>query len=112
VAKVAKSGVAGIEKDAPRSGRPSDTRAAIQARIIQNTMQRKTKDATHWRCRTLASELGTNRAMVNRVWQANGLKPHLVRTFKVSNDDRFAEKLGDVVGLYLNPPENALVLCC
>ena len=67
-------------------------------------------NATHWSTRTLAAELGTSRAMVNRVWRANGLKPHLIRTFKLSNDRRFVEKLTDVVGLYLNPPEHALVL--
>jgi transposase len=105
-------GIAGIEKDAPRGGRPDDARAAIEAKIIEHTTQRKPRDATHWSCRTLARELGTNRAMVNRVWRANGLKPHLFRTFKVSNDRKFEEKLVDVVGLYMNPPENAMVLSC
>jgi transposase len=104
-------GLAGIEKDAPRGGRPPVTRKAMTARIIEWTTQKKPKNATHWSCRTLASELGASRAMVNRVWRANGLKPHLHRTFKVSNDRRFIEKVVDVVGLYLNPPEHALVLC-
>ena len=109
--RFAKSGVAGIEKDAPRGGRPPRARDGITARIIQFTTQRKPTNATHWSCRTLAKELGTSRAMVNRVWRANGLKPHLSRTFKLSNDKRFIEKVTDVVGLYLNPPEHALVLC-
>jgi transposase len=105
-----KLGLAGIEKDAPRGGRKSTARDAIAAKVIEWTTQRKPYNATHWSTRTLAKELGTTRSMVNRVWQANGLKPHLSRTFKVSNDNRFEEKLVDVVGLYLNPPEHALVL--
>ena len=109
--RFAQSGLAGIEKDAPRGGRPAGARAAIATKIVEWTTQKKPKNATHWSCRTLAVELGTSRAMINRVWRANGLKPHLCRTFKVSNDRRFVEKLVDVVGLYLNPPEHALVLC-
>lgn len=109
--RFASGGLAGIEKDAPRGGRPSPQKATITAQIIEWTTQKKPKNATHWSCRTLAAELKVSRARVNRVWQANGLKPHLSRTFKVSNDKHFAEKLVDVVGLYLNPPEHALVLC-
>jgi transposase len=108
--RFAKDGLAGIEKDAPRGGRKPAARDAIAAKIIEWTTQRKPTAATHWSTRTLAKQLGTNRVMVNRVWRANGLKPHLSRTFKVSNDRRFEEKLVDVVGLYLNPPERALVL--
>ena len=104
-------GLAGIEKDAPRGGRPPVARETMTARIIEWTTQKKPKNATHWSCRMLAQELGTSHAMVNRVWRANGLKPHLSRTFKLSNDRRFIEKVVDVVGLYLNPPEHALVLC-
>jgi transposase len=104
-------GLAGIEKDAPRGGRPPVTRQAMTARIIEWTTRRKPRNATHWSCRILAKELGTSHAMVNRVWQANGLKPHLFRNFKLSNDKHFIEKVVDVVGLYLNPPEHALVLC-
>ncbi len=110
--RFAAQGLAGIEKDAPRGGRKPKARDAIAGKIIEYTTQRKPKNATHWSTRTLAKELGTSRAMVNRVWRANGLKPHLVRTFKVSNDPKFVEKLTDVVGLYLNPPENALVISC
>jgi transposase len=108
--RFAESGVAGIEKDAPRGGRKPAAHDAVAARIIEWTTQRKPDNATHWSTRTLAKVLGTNRAMVNRVWRANGLKPHLSGTFKVSNDRRFEEKLVDVVGLYMNPPERALVL--
>jgi transposase len=108
--RFAESGVAGIEKDAPRGGRKPAARDAVATKIIGWTTQRKPSNATHWSTRTLAKALGTSRAMVNRVWRANGLKPHLSGTFKVSNDRRFEEKLVDVVGLYLNPPERALVL--
>ena len=110
--RFATQGLAGIEKDAPRGGRRPKARDAISGKIIAYTTQRKPKNATHWSTRTLSKELGTSRAMVNRVWRANGLKPHLTRTFKVSNDPKFVEKLTDVVGLYLNPPENALVISC
>jgi len=109
--RFAEKGLGGIEKDAPRGGRPAVAREAMTGKIIEWTTQKKPRQETHWSCRTLARELGTSRAMVNRVWRANGLKPHLYRTFKVSNDPRFIEKVVDVVGLYLNPPEHALVLC-
>jgi transposase len=109
--RFAESGVAGLEKDAPRGGRPPKARDDLARRIIEMTTQQKPANATHWSTRSLAEALGTNRSLVNRVWRANGLKPHLCRTFKVSNDPRFVEKLIDVVGLYLDPPEHALVLC-
>jgi transposase len=109
--RFAESGVAGLEKDAPRGGRPPKSRDDLVRRIIEMTTQQKPDNATHWSTRTLAEALGTNRALVNRVWRAHGLKPHLCHTFKVSNDPHFAEKLIDVVGLYLDPPEHALVLC-
>ena len=102
---------AGIEKDAPRSGRRPVQRDKVARLIIDTTTQEKPLGATHWSVRTLASHLGINREMVRRVWNAAGLKPHLVRTFKLSTDPRFAEKVVDVVGLYLNPPEHALVMC-
>ena len=109
--RFAKSGVAGLEKDTPRGGRPAKARDNLVRRIIEMTTQQKPTDATHWSTRALAEALGTNHSLVSRVWRAHGLKPHLSRTFKVSNDPRFAEKLIDVVGLYLDPPEHALVLC-
>jgi transposase len=104
-------GLPGIEKDAPRGGRPATRRQQVVSKIVEHTTQRKPADATHWSTNTLAKELGVSQSMVSRVWRANGLKPHLVRTFKVSNDPRFIEKLTDIVGLYLDPPEGALVLC-
>ena len=110
--RFAAQGLAGIEKDAPRGGRKPTARDAVAARIVEWTTQKKPQNATHWSTRTLAAELGTSSSMVNRVWQANGLKPHLIKTFKLSNDQHFVEKLVDVVGLYLSPPEHALVLSC
>lgn len=104
--------LAGIETDAPRPGRkPAIPTRTIEA-ILHKTTQEKPAAATHWSTRTMAKAVGVSRSTVNRVWQAHGLKPHLVKTFKVSNDPQFAEKLRDVVGLYLNPPEHALVLRC
>jgi transposase len=110
--RFAAQGLAGIEKDAPRGGRKPTARDAMAATIVEWTTQKKPANATHWSTRTLAVELKTSPSMVNRVWQANGLKPHLIKTFKLSNDRKFAEKLVDVVGLYLSPPEHALVLSC
>ena len=109
--RFAASGVAGIKKDAPRGGRPPKERRDLVRRIVEMTTQQKPANATHWSTRTLAEALGTNHALVSRVWRAHGLKPHLCHAFKLSNDPHFAEKLLDVVGLYLDPPEHALVLC-
>ena len=100
-----------LQKDAPRPGRPHTVSAAKVKQIIHKTTQEKPKAATHWSTRTMAAEVGISEATVRRIWHANGLKPHLVKTFKVSNDPQFAEKLEAIVGLYLNPPEHAIVLC-
>lgn len=100
----------GIEHDAPRGGRPSRRRQTLETHILHATTQTRPSAATHWSTRTLARHLGTNPTLVQRVWRAHGLKPHLVRPFKLSRDPRFQEKVEDVVGLYLNPPEHALVL--
>ena len=104
--------LAGIVKDAPRGGRTPTRRAQMTKRIVNTTLRGGPKDATHWSTRGLAKELGVGRSMVQRVWKMHGLKPHRVRTFKLSNDKRFVEKMQDIVGLYLDPPERALVLCC
>jgi transposase len=103
--------LAGIEKDLPRGGRKPSKREKVTPLIIETTTQTKPANATHWSVRTLGEKLGIDKSMVYRVWQASGLKPHLSKTFKVSNDKKFIEKVIDVVGLYLNPPEHALVLC-
>jgi transposase len=108
--RFAELGPAGIQKDAPRGGRPATERARVARKIVKATLETKPANGTHWSTRTLAKQLGVSPAMVHRVWQANQLKPHLVKTFKLSNDPHFVEKLIDVVGLYLNPPAHALVL--
>jgi transposase len=111
--RYAQWGVAGILKDAPRVGRKRMVDAAAKAeKIVTKTTQEKPVGATHWSCRTMAKAVGTSEATVRRVWNEHGLKPHLIKTFKVSNDPRFAEKLENIIGLYMNPPEHALVLCC
>jgi transposase len=91
-------GLPGIAKDAPRGGRPATKRQQVARRIIEYTTQRKPAGATHWSTNSLARELGVSPSMVARVWRANGLKPHRMRTFKVSNDPRFVEKMTDIVG--------------
>lgn len=102
-------GIAGIRQDLPRGGRKPFVDAQ---ELVRLTTQTKPENATHWSTRTLAEVAGVSATTVRRVWHAHGLKPHLVETFKVSRDPKFVEKLEDVVGLYLNPPEHALVLCC
>src|SRR5271154_1864379 len=103
-------GMAGLEKDAPRPGRKRKIGARLTKRVVTLTTRQQPANATHWSTRTMAAAAGISEASVRRIWRAHGLKPHRVHTFKLSNDPRFAEKLEDVVGLYLNPPEHALVL--
>ena len=103
------SGIEGIEKDLPR-GAPA--LKVDVAQLVALTTQSKPEAATHWSTRKMATQLGVSPSTVMRHWQAQGLKPHLVRGFKVSRDPKFAEKLEDIVGLYMSPPEHALVLCC
>ena len=104
-------GLAALQKDAPRPGRPHTVPAAKVRQIVDKTTQEKPDPATHWSTRTMAAAVGVSEATVRRIWHAHGLKPHLVTTFKVSNDPQFVEKLEAIVGLYLNPPEHAMVLC-
>ena len=79
--------------------------------IVDLTLNYRPEGETHWSCRTMAAATGVSKSTVQQVWSARGLKPHRVETFKLSNDPKFEEKLVDVVGLYLNPPEKAIVLC-
>lgn len=97
--RFAKQRIAGIEKDAPRGGRPRTIPQAVVHEIVEKTTQETPTNATHWSTRTLAEQVGVSHATVHRIWQANQLKPHLVRTFKLSNDPHFAEKVVDIVGL-------------
>lgn len=104
-------GVDGICNDAPHG--PSSRRldeGKVKA-IVETTLHTTPKGATHWSTRTMAKEQGVSHSTVSRIWRAHGLKPHLVKTFKLSKDKHFIEKLNDVVGLYLDPPDKALVLC-
>lgn len=104
-------GIEALGKDASRPGRPRTITESRTAEVIRKTTLEKPFNATHWSTRTMAAATGLSETTIRRIWHANGLKPHLVKTFKVSNDARFAEKLEVIVGLYLNPPEHAIVLC-
>ncbi|HKB55617.1 MAG TPA: IS630 family transposase [Ramlibacter sp.] len=103
------SGLEGIERDLPRGAPPVKVDVP---KLVELTTQGKPEAATHWSTRKMAAELGVSPSTVMRHWHAHGLKPHLVRGFKVSRDPEFVEKLEDIVGLYMSPPEHALVLCC
>jgi len=103
------SGLAGIERDLPRGAPPAKVDVA---KLVELTTQTKPEAATHWSTRKMAAVLDVSPSTVMRHWQANGLKPHLVRGFKISRDPKFIEKLEDIVGLYMSPPDHALVLCC
>jgi len=102
--------LAGIDRERPGRGRPATKRKHWARTIVEVTLHTSPKDATHWSVRSLAKHLGVDKSLVQRVWRTHELAPHRVRTFKLSNDKRFIEKLIDVVGLYLRPPEHALVL--
>lgn len=102
-------GLHGIERDLPRGAPPVKVDVA---KLVELTTQAAPAAATHWSTRKMGAALGVSASTVLRHWQAHGLKPHLVRGFKVSRDPQFVEKLEDIVGLYMAPPEHALVLCC
>ena len=104
-------GLSALDQDAPRPGRPQTIELAKIQEVIRKTTQDRPPNATHWSTRRMAEETGLSEKSIRRIWRSHGLKPHLTRTFKVSNDVRFAEKLEDIVGLYLDPPEHAIVLC-
>jgi len=109
--RFAQGGPQALTETQPGRGRkPAISAAKIKA-IVHATTQTKPPGHTHWSCRSMAKAQGVSPATVQRIWDAHGLQPHRVRTFKLSNDPRFSEKLTDVVGLYLNPPEKAIVLC-
>lgn len=103
--------LAGLGKDAPRPGRiPSIPEGNVRA-VIEATLHTTPPAATHWSTRSMATAQGLSEATIRRIWKRHNLKPHLVKTFKLSRDPHFVEKLYDVVGLYLNPPDKSLVLC-
>ena len=104
-------GVEGLLRDKTRPARKKALGADKKLAVITKTTSQRPANATHWSVRSMAKEMGLSHTSVQRIWKEAGLKPHLVRTFKVSNDPKFAEKVTDVVGLYLNPPDKALVFC-
>jgi transposase len=95
--------------DEPRPGVPRSVSDQDVERVVVKTLEETPRDATHWSIRSMATATGMTRSTVNRIWQAFGLKPHLSDTFKLSPDPLFVEKVRDIVGLYVNPPEAALV---
>ena len=104
-------GPAALVEDAPGRGRKPQITTQKIKQIVEATLHTKPQAATHWSVRTMAVTQGISPASVQRIWDAHGLEPHRTRRFKLSRDKRFVEKLTDVVGLYLNPPDKALVLC-
>ena len=109
--RFAEGGPTALTEDAPGRGRKRRISSAKVQQIIEATLHSKPKAATHWSVRSMAEAQGVSAATVQRIWDAHGLEPHRTRTFKLSRDKRFVEKLTDVVGLYLNPPDKAVVLC-
>lgn len=104
-------GFSGIAKDASRPGRIPRIDKTKEQAIVEATLHTKPAAATHWSVRTMAAAQGVSPASVQRIWAKHNLKPHLSQSFKLSNDPQFVEKLHDIVGLYMNPPDRALVLC-
>jgi transposase len=109
-ARYAQAGVDGLLKDKTRPGRKKPLSSETKLMVVSKTMNEKPANATHWSARQMAKEVGLSASSVQRIWVEHGLKPHLTRTFKLSNDPHFEGKVRDVVGLYLNPPDKALVL--
>ena len=104
-------GADGLLKDATRPSRVKPLTPEKVKQVVHMTLHEKPPNATHWSVRSMAAAAGISYSSVQRIWHAHGLKPHLIETFKISRDRNFAAKVADVVGLYLNPPDRALVLC-
>ncbi len=102
-------GIECVIRDAPRGGPKPRITAARTESIVKKTLSKKPRNATQWSTRSLAEETGVSHMTIHRIWQAQGLKPHLTRSFKLSNDPDFATKLRDIVGLYLDPPDQAMI---
>jgi transposase len=109
--RVREQGIGCVWETASGRGRKSCYGAAVTARIVEATLQSKPKGSTHWSTRTLAEVQKVSKNTIHRIWQEHQLKPHLTKSFKLSRDPKFLEKLTDVVGVYLTPPQNAVVLC-
>ena len=108
--RYAEQGLSGIEKDAFRPGSPPVISRADEAAVVRRTTSETPDAQTHWSRKTMSVAAGVSESSVGRIWRRHWLKPHLFRTFKVSTDPDFVTKLDDIVGLYLNPPENAIFL--
>jgi transposase len=104
-------GLPGLWEIAPGRGRKATYDSTRIKAVIDATLQSKPKGSTHWSCRTMAAAQGISKSTVSNIWRSHNIKPHRTETFKLSRDPRFLEKLTDVVGLYLSPPDNAIVLC-
>ena len=109
--RVCEQGIGCVWEIAPGRGRKAVYGKTEVTRIVEATLQTKPKGSTHWSTRTLARVQGVSKNTVHRIWQEHQLKPHLTKSFKLSRDPKFLEKLTDVVGVYLTPPQNAVVLC-
>jgi len=109
--RFAQAGLDGVWDVAPGRGRKPTYGPEKIAAIVEATLRTKPKGMTHWSCRLMAARQGVSKSTINTIWQSHNLKPHRVQTFKLSRDPQFFEKLTDVVGLYLNPPQQAIVLC-
>lgn len=109
--RVREQGIGCVWEIAPGRGRKAHYDSRKVARILRTTLQTKPKGSTQWSTRTLAEAQGVSRNTIHRIWREHHLKPHLAKTFKLSRDPQFLEKLTDVVGVYLTPPQNAIVLC-
>jgi transposase len=109
--RVHEQGIGEVWEIAPGRGRKAHYDQSQRDRIVKATLQSKPKGMTHWSCRLMAEAQGVSKNTVNRLWQLHNIKPHLSRTFKLSRDAKFLEKLTDVVGFYMNPPDKAVVLC-
>jgi transposase len=111
-ARYHQSGFAGIEQDATRPGRIKPLSRQKQSEVVRLTQHSKPEGATHWSRASMAKKAGISESSVGRIWAAHGLKPHRIKTFKISNDKQFEEKLRDITGLYHSPPEHAIVFSC
>lgn len=105
------AGLDGLWDIAPGRGRKPTYQIDKIAGIVDATLQTKPTGMTHWSCRTMAQSQGVSKSTINNIWRAHNLQPHRTETFKLSRDPKFLEKMTDVVGLYLNPPQQAIVLC-
>src|SRR4051794_11444803 len=108
--RFARAGLDGLH-DEPRPGRPRMIGDAEVERVIVKTLEQQPQDATHWSTRSMATATGLSQTAVSRIWRAFGLRPHQTESFKLSPDPQFIDKVRDIVGLYLNPPDAAVVMC-